>query len=364
MAESGARLDRRRLVELEGVIGRGLRTFIEVGGAIREIRDSRLYKEQYKTFEDYCRERWGWSRSYAHRQIEAADTVELLPIGNRPENEAQARELAPLLRADEREALDVYRELREEHGDRVTATMIRRLVRPRLERIRREEASRRAREDTPVPAPLVASGVRIENSDFRALVVEPGSVDLILTDPPYARAQLDLWDDTAAFAARVLRPGGVLVAYAGQRLLPAYLDALGRHLEYRWILAAEHLGGSANVWDRRVQNRWKPLLMFSKGVPVHDWITDLLRVGDRAGKSLHPHAQAEGEAERVVETFTAPGDLVLDPFCGSGTIPAAAARLGRRVVAAEADSRTYLTALRRVGESVGRGARKKPGGED
>lgn len=98
-----------RLADLEGVIQRGLNTFVEVGNALREIRGSRLYREQgYKTFEKYCRERWGWSRSYAHRQIEAANTAELLPIGNRPANEAQTRELTQLTKEDPETAKRVW----------------------------------------------------------------------------------------------------------------------------------------------------------------------------------------------------------------------------------------------------------------
>lgn len=85
----------RRLKHCEKVIERGLATFYEVGNALAEIRESRLYRMTYASFEDYCRERWQMSRFYAHRLIDAAQVVEtLLPIGNIPTNEAQARELA------------------------------------------------------------------------------------------------------------------------------------------------------------------------------------------------------------------------------------------------------------------------------
>ena len=124
-----------RLRELEGMIHTGLKTFVEVGNALREIRDSRLYKGQgYPNFEEYCRERWGWSRSYAHRQIEAADTAEvLLPIGNQPANEAQARELTPLAKEDPEAAREVYAAVLEERGDKLTATDIRQAVRERVQ---------------------------------------------------------------------------------------------------------------------------------------------------------------------------------------------------------------------------------------
>jgi hypothetical protein len=100
-----------RLAELEGVIERGLQTFVEVGKALLEIRDSRLYLEAcdkagkpYGTFEDYCRERWGMSRIHAFRLIQATEVTEnLLPMGNIPTNERVARELVGLPVDEQRE---------------------------------------------------------------------------------------------------------------------------------------------------------------------------------------------------------------------------------------------------------------------
>lgn len=123
------------LQELESRIEKGLQTFIEVGNCLLEIRDRRLYREQgYTRFEDYCKERWGWGRSYVHRQIEAAQTASvLLPTGNIPETESQARELTPLIKADEQEAIETWKQLREEHGDKVTASIIRAAVQEKLQ---------------------------------------------------------------------------------------------------------------------------------------------------------------------------------------------------------------------------------------
>lgn len=89
--------EQERLAELEDVVERGLKTFVEVGNALMEIRDSRLYRDAYGTFEEYCRDRWLVDRTYAHRIMAAADVASnLLPIGNIPANEAQARPLAAL----------------------------------------------------------------------------------------------------------------------------------------------------------------------------------------------------------------------------------------------------------------------------
>jgi hypothetical protein len=113
-----------RLQELEVTIERGRKTFVEVGLALAEIRDARLYRYQYATFEDYCRERWNWSRSYAHRIIEAAATSETLPPDQRPATESQARELA---RIEPERRLEVLNQVRA--TGKVTAAAIRRAAR-------------------------------------------------------------------------------------------------------------------------------------------------------------------------------------------------------------------------------------------
>ena len=54
--------ERSRLGKLETTIDRGLQSFFEVGAALKEIRDSRLYRDEHGTFEDYCQTRWGIDR--------------------------------------------------------------------------------------------------------------------------------------------------------------------------------------------------------------------------------------------------------------------------------------------------------------
>jgi phage N-6-adenine-methyltransferase len=89
-----------RLLECERVIERGLNTFVEVGAALLEIRDSGLYKGGYRTFEEYCHRRWKMKQSRAYQYMDAAGVVgnlqsstivELLPA-----NEAQVRPLVSL----------------------------------------------------------------------------------------------------------------------------------------------------------------------------------------------------------------------------------------------------------------------------
>ena len=131
--------ERHVLEELEGIVGRGITTFIEVGRALAEIRDRRLYRDSQDTFEAYCRELWELGRTRAYQLIDAAavsTTVDIDP----PRNEAQARELVPL-KADEAEVVEAWRAARaeaEEHGVALTAKIVRDAAQKRLARVQRQ----------------------------------------------------------------------------------------------------------------------------------------------------------------------------------------------------------------------------------
>lgn len=134
MPDALALVPTQRLTELEGVIERGLDTFVDVGRALLEIRDERLYRDGYSNFEAYCEGRWQFSRPRAYQLIDAAQVATALSttVDTPPANEAQARELAPLMRDDEQAVVEVWRDLREAHGDRVTAELVRKAVSRRL----------------------------------------------------------------------------------------------------------------------------------------------------------------------------------------------------------------------------------------
>lgn len=87
--------DDQRLAELEKTIARGKKTFVEVGLALAEIRDLRLYRREYANFNEYCQKKWGWQRRYAYNLIEGAEVVRSLPesVRNCAQNEYAAREL-------------------------------------------------------------------------------------------------------------------------------------------------------------------------------------------------------------------------------------------------------------------------------
>jgi hypothetical protein len=135
-----------RLRQLEAVIERGQRSFVEVGRALRTIRDDKLYDAAYGTFEHYCRARLKMSRRHVYRYVEASEVVDnLCPIGHKlstdslPQNESVCRVLAPLPPEQQRE---VWAEVSAEHRTptaRQVAEAIRLRAGPVPERERRDE---------------------------------------------------------------------------------------------------------------------------------------------------------------------------------------------------------------------------------
>jgi hypothetical protein len=71
--------ERTRLAELETVVEQGLQTFIDVGLALKEIRDSKLYRQTHATFENYLDKRWQMSRRTGYKYIEAVGVVQNVP---------------------------------------------------------------------------------------------------------------------------------------------------------------------------------------------------------------------------------------------------------------------------------------------
>lgn len=205
------------------------------------------------------------------------------------------------------------------------------------------EAERRAEErvDAGLSADPTIDELDIRRGDFReTLDLEPGSVALVLTDPPYPREYLPLWDDLAAAAAKWLPEGGSLIAYCGQSILPEVLPRLSAHLRYWWTIAILHQFGTAMIPGKWVSAGWKPLLWY-----VNNHRAGQIMLADRidgtgARKTVPTGddgdwAQGLEEIAPLISALSAPGDLIVDPFAGSGSVGIAALRYGRRFIGAE-----------------------------
>ncbi len=117
--------EKTELRRCETVIAQGWQTFLDVGKALTTIRDHRLYRAEYRTFETYCRQKWQYGSAYAYRLISAAEVVaNLATIGDSrmPENESQVRPLIGLTPEQIRKAW--AEALTDSKGERVTARLV------------------------------------------------------------------------------------------------------------------------------------------------------------------------------------------------------------------------------------------------
>lgn len=113
-----------RLGELEQVVETGLTVFVKVGNALLEIRDSRLYRQQFPTFEAYCRDRWGLKRPRAYELMDAATAVNNVSeiSDTKPAKESHA---APLTRLEPEVQKEVWREVvQETPAEQITAKVV------------------------------------------------------------------------------------------------------------------------------------------------------------------------------------------------------------------------------------------------
>jgi len=125
--------------ELETVIESGLKTFVEVGNALSEIRDNLLYRVDHDTFEDYCVDRWEMKRAYADRLIKSAEVANnLTPMGAKSENNhnfpTSERQVRPLTKLDPDEQKEVWQEAIETAPNgKVTAKHVEEVIEARNE---------------------------------------------------------------------------------------------------------------------------------------------------------------------------------------------------------------------------------------
>jgi hypothetical protein len=118
--------EKNRLALCEDIIEKGLNTFIEVGQVLLEIKERKLYREAYNTFETYCAKRWGLSRPRAYQLIEATNVVNNLStiVDKLPETESQARPLAKLSPKVQQEVWKQVLQESEASGRPITAKIV------------------------------------------------------------------------------------------------------------------------------------------------------------------------------------------------------------------------------------------------
>jgi len=182
-----------------------------------------------------------------------------------------------------------------------------------------------------------------------AKAIPDESVDLIFTDPPYPEEFLYVWDDLAQYAEQVLKNRASLLTLLGHYQLPYVLRAFEKStLRYHWIGWIVHAQKSTSMAFRTVRGG-KPLLWFAKGQPLikYGFFWDTL-TGTGADKQYHKWGQPLACFKPHIEVLTDCEDIVLDPFCGGGTVPAVCKMLGRHYLAFEIEPDVAERARERV----------------
>lgn len=187
-----------------------------------------------------------------------------------------------------------------------------------------------------------------------------GSVDFILTDPPYmvnyrahsgervANDDNADWLHPAACAMyRLLKKDGLCVSFYGWTKTDLFIEA--------WRAAGFCIVGHITFCKRYasssgfLRRQHESAYLLAKGSPAlpADPVADVLDF-PYSGNRLHPTEKPVAALTPLIECFTKPGDLVLDPFCGSGSTLAAARMLGRDWLGMELNARYCHTARRRM----------------
>ena len=186
------------------------------------------------------------------------------------------------------------------------------------------------------------------------------SVDFILTDPPYLvnyrdrdgrTIQNDANDDwlkpAMAEAYRVLKQNRVAVMFYSWNRVDKFFDAwkdagfqpVG-HIVFRKTYSSR---------SRFLSYQHEQAYLLAKGRPPlpKQPIADVIDM-PYSGNKLHPTQKPVAALAQLVRSFSLPGELVLDPFAGSGSSCAAAILAGRRYMGIELDTEYHQAATQRM----------------
>ena len=266
-------------------------------------------------------------------------------------------------------------------------------------RVSRGGASSRAPRSFPPPSE--AGRILVGDCVAELAKLPPASVDAVFADPPYnlqLRGDLkrpddsqvdavdDAWDKFASFEAydaftrawllgcrRVMKPSAtlwVIGSYHNIFRVGAIMQDLGF-----WILndvVWRKSNPMPNFRGRRFTNAHETLIWAARDADAKkytfnyealkagnddvqmrsDWLFPLCtgeeRLKDTGGKKVHPTQKPEALLARVLLASTRPGDVVLDPFFGTGTSGAVAKRLRRQFIGIERDGGYAAAARERI----------------
>lgn len=207
--------------------------------------------------------------------------------------------------------------------------------------------------------------------DARALLASlaDDSLPLLVTDPPYGisyQSNHRKEGKSAPIAAdwefqihpffhelsRVLQPGGAAYVFTRWDVYPDWARAVPSGLEIKNFIIWNKNNHSAGDLSGNFGFKYEGLMFLVKGrhrLRGSRWpnVWDFPRVS--ATHQIHPAEKPVALLQRAIEASSDPGDLVVDPFCGSGSTGEAALLSGRRSLLGEIDKRVLRAARKRLG---------------
>jgi site-specific DNA-methyltransferase (adenine-specific) len=230
----------------------------------------------------------------------------------------------------------------------------------------------------------------ITGDAFQVLSELPAnSIDAVITDPPYGTTDIE-WDkaiDLDCFwegVNRVVKPDGVVVVYSSQPFTTDVINSNRKDFRYEIIWEKTIASGFLNAKKRPLKAH-ENILVFSRkpsratynpqkteGKPYKSAGSKRrsqhykavprsasINTGDRYPRSVlkfptvqkvgHPTSKPVDLMKWLVNTYSHPGELILDPFMGSGSTALACSELGRRYIGVEQNPEYVELANKRLG---------------
>ena len=179
------------------------------------------------------------------------------------------------------------------------------------------------------------SDIDIRKGDFKKVLADVKNIDAIITDPPYPKEYIQCFSDLSKFASEHLKKDGFIAIYSGQYNLPEVIHRLSEHLTYVWTFCLYHVGKMQLVNGVNIMCGWKPVLIFSNGRKKMRFSAYDVLISEKREKHSHEWQQSESGVKSLIEIFSKPNELIVDPFAGSGTFLKVANEMGRKAKGAE-----------------------------
>jgi site-specific DNA-methyltransferase (adenine-specific) len=203
------------------------------------------------------------------------------------------------------------------------------------------------------------NGITIYHGDCREVLpsLGAGSVDLVLTDPPYGVGinYGDTFTDELDYVRELLfevipmcriASRGAVVLTAGKYETEL---ALYQRMPPKWRLCW-HKGSTSNISPIGF-NDWEAVLVY--GDKYHNHAHDYFYAQpEKMGAYGHPCPKPIKYYSWIASRFSKPGQTILDPFMGSGTALRSAMDLGRKAIGIDVSERYCQIAAERLRQSV------------